>query len=75
MTDGPTKADEVLAVTERDTVLNDVGAKWNRFSRQELSALASNDDLVTRIVAKYGVDKAAAQRDVEAVMDGRNITA
>jgi hypothetical protein len=75
MSDGPTEADAFPATTERDAVLNDVGAKWRRFSRKELSALTCNDDLVDGIVAKYGIDKEAAQRDVDAMMDGRNLTA
>jgi hypothetical protein len=43
------------------------------FSEQELGALKSKDELVTEIVAKYSIDKAQAQRDVDIVMKGRQI--
>src|ERR1051325_1208345 len=31
---------------DRNDVLNAIGAKWNKFSKQELSALTTNDELV-----------------------------
>jgi hypothetical protein len=58
----------------RDTLLGDIGNKWNKFSKQELSALKTNDELVTQVVAKYGIEKIAAQRDVDALMAGRHLT-
>ena len=61
--------------SQRNEALNAIGAKWSRFSKQELSALATNDDLVEQVVAKYGVEKSAAKRDVDALMDGRNLEA
>jgi hypothetical protein len=60
--------------TERDGVLNDIASKWTRFSKRELSALTTNDALVSQIVAKYGIDEIAAQRDVDTLMDGRRLT-
>jgi len=54
-------------------LLKDIGAKWGKFSEQELGALKSKDDLVTQVVAKYSIDKVQAQRDVDAVMKGRQI--
>ena len=57
----------------RQTVLNDISAKWGKFSEQELGLLRSKDDLVTQVVAKYSIDRAQAQRDVDAVMKGRQI--
>ena len=54
-------------------LLKDIGAKWGKFSEQELSALKSKDDLVTQVVAKYSIDKVQAQRDVDVVMKGRQI--
>ncbi len=47
--------------------------KWNKFSEQDLSAFKNKDDVVTQIVAKYGLDKAQAQRDVDTLMKGRQI--
>jgi hypothetical protein len=63
---------EMTAQTKQ-IVLKEVGAKWGKFSEQDLSALKGNDDLVNQIVAKYGLEKAQAQRDVDALLKGRHI--
>jgi len=55
----------------KQILLKDIGAKWNKFSEQDLGALKSKDELVTQVVAKYSIDKAQAQRDVDTVMKGR----
>jgi len=57
----------------RQIVLKEIGAKWNKFSEQDLSALKSKDDLVTQVGAKYGLEKAQAQRDVDALLKGRQV--
>ena len=57
----------------RQIVLKEIGVKWNKFSEQDLSALKGKDDLVTQVGAKYGLEKAQAQRDVEALLKGRQI--
>jgi len=57
----------------KQILLKDIGAKWSKFSEQELGALTNKDELVTQVVAKYSIDKAQAQRDVDAVMKGRQI--
>ncbi len=61
------------ATETRQIVLKEIGAKWNKLSQQDLSALKNKDDVVTQVVAKYGLDKAQAQRDVDIVMKGRHI--
>lgn len=61
--------------TARDNMLGEIGTKWSKFSKQELSALKTNDELVAQVVAKYGIDKNAAQRDVDALLAGRTVTA
>lgn len=57
----------------KQILLKDIGGKWGKFSEQELGALKNNDDLVSQVVTKYSLDKAQAQRDVDAVMKGRQI--
>jgi hypothetical protein len=57
----------------RQIVLREIGAKWSKFSEQDLSALKNKDDVVTQVVAKYSLDKAQAQRDVDALMKGPHI--
>ncbi len=54
-------------------LLKDIGAKWGKFSEQELGALKNKDDLITQVVAKYSIEKTQAQTDVDAVMKGRQI--
>lgn len=61
------------AVETKQILLKEIGAKWTKFSEQELGALKSKDELVTQVVAKYSIDKVQAQRDVDAVMKGRQI--
>jgi hypothetical protein len=67
----PAKPESVAET--RQIVLKEVRAKWGKFSEQDLSALKGKDDLVTQVVAKYSLDKAQAQRDVDALLKGRQI--
>lgn len=64
-TSNPAEAKQIL--------LKDISSKWGKFSEQELGALKNKDDLITQVVAKYSIEKAQAQRDVDAVMKGRQI--
>ena len=57
----------------RQMILKEVGAKWSKFSEQDLSVLKGKDDLVTQVVAKYSLERGQAQRDVDAVLKGRQI--
>jgi hypothetical protein len=61
------------ATDTRQTVLKEIGAKWSKFSEQDLSSLKNRDDIITQVVAKYGLEQAQAKRDVDAVMKGRQI--
>jgi hypothetical protein len=54
-------------------IQKDIKAKWDKFSDQELTSLKSRDDLVTQVVAKYGFERPQAQRDVDALLKGREI--
>jgi len=56
-------------------VSKDIIAKWSHFSEQEVSALKGRADLVTQVAAKYGLEQAQAQREVDAVLKGRQIGA
>lgn len=56
-------------------VTKDIRAKWKHFSEQEVSALRSKADLVTQVAAKYGLDQAQAQREVDALLKGRQVGA
>jgi hypothetical protein len=61
--------------SERDDVLNAVSARWKRLSRQEISALKTSRELIVLVADKYGIKPNAARRDVEALLDGRSLTA
>jgi len=58
---------------DKRALLQEVRTKWDKFSEQDTSSLRGKDDLVTQIVAKYGLDKAQALRDVDALLNGRQI--
>jgi hypothetical protein len=55
------------------SILKEIRAKWSKFSQEEVAALKGSNDLVTQLVAKYSLEKAQAQRDVDALMKGRHI--
>ena len=57
----------------RQIVLKEIRATWGKFSEQDLSALRSNDDLVTQVVAKYSREPGQVQRDVDALLKGRQL--
>jgi hypothetical protein len=61
------------SAANRQIVRKEVGAKWSKFSEQDLSALKDRDDLVSQVVSRYGVDKSEAQRDVDSILKGRQI--
>jgi hypothetical protein len=62
-----------MTAEARQIVLKEIGAKWGKFSEHDLSVLKGNDDLVNQLVANYGLEKAQAQRDVDALLKGRHI--
>ena len=66
-------ASNKTAAETKQIVISEIRAKWGKFSEQELSSLKNKDDLVTQIVAKYGLEKSLAQRDVDDLMKGRQI--
>jgi hypothetical protein len=72
MTNAPSNAASNLNESKQ-IVLKEIGAKWDKFSAQDLSALKGKDDLVIQVIAKYDLEKAQAQRDVDALLKGRQI--
>jgi hypothetical protein len=73
MNTNPTFAKTELTPEMRQIVLKEIETKWGKFSQQDLSGLKGRDDLVTQVVAKYGTEKGQAQRDVDALLQGRQI--
>jgi hypothetical protein len=72
LADGNVASPDGSAETGR-TVRREVGAKWDRLSEQDLTALKGRDDLVQKIVSRYGIETSEAQRDVDLVLKGRHI--
>ena len=52
---------------------SEIQGKWGKFSAQEITALKTKDDLVTQVQTKYALDRAQAQRDVDAFAKGRQL--
>jgi hypothetical protein len=52
---------------------SEIQVKWSKFTTQEVAALKNKDDLVTQVQTKYAIDKAQAQRDVDAFAHGRQL--
>ena len=75
MTVAPTAAGRPSAVNpDRQDVLKEIGRKWSKFSPQDLADIVTNDQLVGEIVKRYGLKPEAAQREVDILMDGRNLS-
>jgi hypothetical protein len=54
-------------------MLSEIQKNWSKFTYAEVSALKSNDDLVAQVQTKYTLDKARAQKDVDAFANGRQL--
>jgi hypothetical protein len=59
--------------TSNTGMRSEIQAKWGKFSAQEITALKTKDDLVTQVQTKYALDRAQAQRDVDAFAKGRQL--
>ncbi len=59
----------------KQAVMKDIRAKWSKFSEHDVSALKGKADLVSQVATKYALDHAQAQREVDAVLKGRQIGA
>jgi hypothetical protein len=61
------------ATETKEIVFNEIRTTWGKFSDEDLFALKDNNDLVRQLAAKYGIESAQAQRDVDALLNGRRI--
>jgi len=57
----------------RAIILKEIKAKWSKFEEADLSALKNRDDVVSQVVAKYSLEKANVQRDVDSLLKGRHL--
>lgn len=51
----------------------DIAKKWSKFTEQDVTALKTKDELVAQVQSKYQLDKAQAQKDVDAFANGRQL--
>ena len=58
------------AAQAKQVILKDVGAKWGKFSEQDLSALKGKDDLVKEVVAKYGLERGSGSARCRRAAEG-----
>ena len=66
-------ANSDMSAETSQMVRSEVGAKWSKFSAQDLFALKDRDDLVSQVASRYGLERSEAQRDVDSVLKGRQI--
>ena len=59
---------------DRQDILKEISLKWSKLSKQDLTHITTNDQLVGEIVERYGIKRKAAQREVDLLMDGRNLS-
>ena len=60
---------------QKQAVLKEICAKWSKFSEQDVSALKGKTDLVSQVVAKYGIPQSQALSEVDALLKGRQLGA
>ena len=51
----------------------EIQKQWSKFTYEEITALKSKDELVAKVQTKYALDKAQAQKDVDAFAKGRQL--
>jgi hypothetical protein len=59
----------------KQDIRKEICAKWSKFSERDVSVLKGKADLVTQVVAKYGLSQMQAQTDVDALLKGRQFGA
>ena len=73
MSDDTRSERKTQASTPAGGMRGEIQQKWGKFNAQEIADLKDKDDLVAKVQAKYALDKAQAQRDVDAFAKGRGL--
>jgi hypothetical protein len=60
---------------DKKPVLTDICAKWSKFSEADVSGLKGKSHLVSQVAARYGMEQSQAQREVDALLRGRQVGA
>ena len=65
--DASHKVDE----TSKQAMSKEISQRWDKFSEADVSAFKNKDELIGKIVSKYGQDKMAVTKDVDGFLHGR----
>ena len=57
----------------RQLLLMDIHITWARLTREEVASLRDRDELVTLLVARYGLAAETARRDIDTLLGGRTL--
>jgi len=68
-----THGEAKTAAETKQIVFNEIRTTWGKFSDEDMLALKDSNDLVRQLAAKYGIENSQAQRDVDALLNGRRI--
>ena len=69
----PNAAAPAAPMTGNPGMRSEIGQKWGKFNATEVAAIKDKEDLVAQVQSKYSLDKAQAQRDVDAFAKGRQL--
>lgn len=64
---------QAAATSTAGGMRSEIAGKWPKFSAADVAALKSRDDLIAQVQSKYSLDKAVAQKDVDAFAKGRQL--
>jgi uncharacterized protein YjbJ (UPF0337 family) len=51
----------------------EIQKQWSKFTYEEVNALKTKDELVSKVQTKYALDKTQAEKDVDAFARGRQL--
>lgn len=68
----PARVAREEAAVLKARLLRDIGAKWERFSEDDLALITNSETLIKRLVERYGVEQGEAHRNVRAFLNGRH---
>ena len=60
---------------QKSAVMKEICSMWSKFSEQDVAAIKGKADLVSQVVTRYGLPQIQAQREVDALLKGRQIGA
>ena len=63
----------VTSGTPANGMRGEIASKWGKFDAREIAALEGNADLVSKVASKYGIATAQAQKEVDALANGRQL--